>query len=112
MTSISFCETELQISKDSAITWNNLFREVCANKFIANPIILGGPNTTVEIDESMFSRFKNEVGRVLAQQWVFGAIFRETEECSMVPIANRSKETLMLIIARNILPGTTIISDK
>jgi len=65
---MSFCETELQIAKDSAITWNNLLREVCENKLIANPIILGGPNTTVEIDESIFSRRKNEVSRVLPLQ--------------------------------------------
>ena len=32
MISISFYETELQLSKDSTITWNNLLREVSANK--------------------------------------------------------------------------------
>ena len=45
---------------------------------IANPIIIGGPNTTVEIDECMFTRRKNQVGRVLPQQWVFGGLCRET----------------------------------
>ena len=78
---------------------------------IANPIIIGGPNTTVEIDESMFSRRKNQVGRVLTQQWVFGRLCRETGDCFLIPVSNRSKETLVPIIPTNILPGTTIVSD-
>ena len=100
MTSISFCQTELQISKTHTITLNSYIREICAMKLISSPIILGGPNKTVEIDESMFTRRKNQVGRILPQQWVFGRL------------PNRSKETLMPIISAHILPGTTIISDQ
>ena len=109
MTSISFCNTELKIGVNTTIKLNKYLREICAKKIIANPIILGGPNRTVEIDESMFSRRKYEVGRVMPQQWVFGALCRETGECLLVPVPDRSKKTLMPIIEANILPGTTII---
>ena len=81
-------------------------------KLIENPIKLGGPNTTVEIDESVFTRRKNGVGLVLPQQWVFGGLCRETGDYFMVPIPNRSMKTLIPIISANILPGTTIISDQ
>jgi len=69
-------------------------------------------NTTIEIDESMFTRRKNRVGRVLPQKWLFGGICRETFNCFMVAVSNRLKEILMSIISTNILPGTTIVSDQ
>ena len=81
-----------------------------------NPIVLGGiePNRTnkiVEIDESYFFRRKYNRGRYRNAQWVFGAIERGTKNCLLVPVPNRRAETLLLIIERYILPGTTIISD-
>ena len=81
-------------------------------KLIANSIILGGPNANIEIDESMFTRRKNQVGLVLPQQWVFGALYWETGECFLIPVPNRPKSTLMPIITTNILLCITIISDQ
>jgi len=41
---------------------------------------IGGVGCIVEIDESLFVRCKNNDGRILAQQWVFDVICRETNE--------------------------------
>lgn len=111
MTTIDFCKRELNISHPTVVDYNNFLREVCASTLLANPITIGGPNTTVEIDESMFSRRKNHVGRVLPQQWVFGGICRETGENFLYAVPDRSANTLIPIIQNSIRPGTTIISD-
>ena len=86
-------------------------REICAADLLANPIAIGGPNTTVEMDDSLFSRRKNHQGRQLPQQCVFGGIYRETRECFMYTVPDRSAATLLPIIQGSIRPGTTIMSD-
>ena len=112
MTSRDFCEREIEINKNTvAVDWNNFLCEVFAAELIANPIAIGGPNTTVEVDESLFARIKNHQGRNLPQQWVFGGICRETRECFMYTAPDRSAATLLPIIAQSILPGSTVMPD-
>lgn len=72
---------------------------------------IGGPGKTVEIDESKFGRRKYHRGHRVEGQWVFGGIERESGRCFLVPVEDRSAETLVGVIKEWILPGTTIISD-
>ncbi|KAL3108898.1 hypothetical protein niasHT_011448 [Heterodera trifolii] len=60
---------------------------------------------TVEIDEAIFTKRKNNVGRVLPEQWVFGGICRETKECFMVDVEDRTSATLLAIIEDRIAPA-------
>ena len=57
--SINFVEHELGINHCTTVDYNNYLRKVCAADLLQNPSIIGGPNTTVEVDESLFSRGKN-----------------------------------------------------
>ena len=91
--------------------WNNFLREICAADLLANPIAIGGPNTTVEVDDSLFTRRKNHQGRQLPPQWVFGGICRETRECFMYTVRDRRAANLLPIIQGSIRPGTAIMSD-
>ena len=45
---------EVEITKTSAIDVFQWLREVCTTKLLQNQIILGGPGTIVQIDESLF----------------------------------------------------------
>lgn len=65
----------------------------------------------VEIDESKFGKRKYNRGHHVEGQWVFGGVERTTGKFFLVPVEKRDKETLIPIIQKYILPGTTIISD-
>ena len=38
--------------------WYNFIRDVCAEYFTRNPVVIGGPGVEVEIDESKFGKKK------------------------------------------------------
>ena len=110
-TSIKWSNHELDMGPGAVVDFNNYMREVCAATLLANRPQIGGYGTTVEIDESLFSKRKNNRGRARYQQWVFGGICRETSESFLYSVPDRSEATLLPIIQDSIRPGTTIMSD-
>ena len=99
-------------STSTIAAYNKLCREICLSIVTdESSDEIGGPGKTVEIDESKFGKRKNNKGRIVDGQWIFGGICRETKQLFLVSVEKRDKATLLLIIKERIKQGTTIISD-
>ena len=60
------CEKQLDVSIATTVDWNSYMREVCVAVLTnQEKKLIGGAGKIVEIDESLFSKRKNNVGRVL-----------------------------------------------
>ena len=81
--------------------------------FINNPVVIGGEGKVVEIDETVITKRKYHRGQLRAEeQWFFRGVERgDSAKCFLVPVARRDAATLLPIIAKHVLNGTTIISD-
>lgn len=97
-----------------AITdFKNFFREVCQWHFAQHPVVIGGPGKVIEIDETVVTKRKYHRGQLRAEeQWFFGGVERgSADKCFLVPVERRNAQTLLPIIARHVLQGSTIVSD-
>ena len=86
--------------------------ETCACWLLAqHEAKIGGQGLIVEVDETSFSKRKSNMGRVLSQQWVLGGLCRETGQCFLVAVDDRSAATLLAAIADHVETGSTIYTD-
>ena len=86
-------------STETVIDWYNYCREVCADSIMNHHVKqIGGPGTTVEIDESRFGKTKFNRGRYIKGQWVLSSICCQTKACFLVLVGQRDKDTLLPII--------------
>lgn len=102
---------QLRLANSTIVNWSSFCREVVFDSMVVRKVQLGGHGHTVEIDESKFGRRKHHPGHRVDGQWVFGGYERETRNCFMIPVEDRSANTLLAIIKEWIKEGTTIISD-
>jgi len=74
--------------------------------------MLGGSGKIIEIDEAKIGKRKYHRDRVLRGQWVFGGYKRDSGRIFIVPVKDRTVETLLHEIRNRIAPGSIIYSDS
>ena len=75
-------------------------------------IEIGGPGTTVEIDETVLSKRKYNTGRHFEQIWCIGGICEETKEVFYKLSTRRTAAVLHAVINNRVRPSTRIITDE
>ncbi|KAF1746225.1 hypothetical protein GCK72_022678 [Caenorhabditis remanei] len=109
---------DLKMDKNTIVKLQEWFRQMTKQWFYREGsrdpnMKLGGRNKIVEIDETLMYRAKYNRGKMLTrrQVWVFGMIERGTSKVIMFRVPKRDSATLLPIIHKYVLPGTTIVSD-
>lgn len=102
----------------TTVTWYGYLRAVCSDHFANNPVKIGGSGHIVQIGEfeSMASRKRKNVyddeDCVASERWVFAGLDMTTNLGFVVFAPDRTLSTLLPLIEKFILPGTTIHSNE
>lgn len=88
------------------------FRQLIYNTIDEDDTIIGGPGIIVQIDESKLGKRKYHRGHRVNGVWVIGGVEKTDErKAFIIPVANRSADTLLSIISLHVKPGSIIYTD-
>ena len=105
---------EFSLSRPTIVDWFRYCRELCVFYFENSSMVIGGPGNTVEIDETLAIKRKNNQGRILSAGWLFGGIERRNDgqfNCFIRMVYDRSEAHLTHLVRKHVAPGTHIITD-
>lgn len=102
------------ISHPTIVKWYGKFRRICRDYFRRHPILLGGPNVSVEADETYMSRKHGRRGRRVRRhsKWVFSIVERGSGFTYSTIVRRRNAATLLRIILQHVRAGTEIFTDE
>lgn len=103
----------MNMRKQTVLQQFRFFRDICSWKLVQTPelFLLGGPGHVVQIDESVVTRRKFNVGRRVPPRWVVGMYDTTLGRGCIVYVTNRSATTLTDLIVEHVAPGSTIWTD-
>lgn len=100
------------LPRDTIVQMYRYIRDICSWKLLQDDIHkLGEPGHVVQIDESVFTRRKYNVGRVVDCKWVIGIYDVQDKRGYLQLIEHRDAKTLLDVITEHVLPGTEIWTD-
>ncbi|XP_045121432.1 uncharacterized protein LOC123510360 isoform X2 [Portunus trituberculatus] len=105
------CEDLTGVNKNTVGQWYQYFRDVCSHHLIQNPIMIGGENLIIELDESVVTRRRDRTGHGTPERLVFGGFCPSTQEGFLVFVPNKEAATLLPIIQQYVRPGSIIHTD-
>jgi len=87
--------------------------ERCVFQVVAcdHPYKIGGPELSVEIDESVISKRKYHRGRMVPERWIFDGYCCTSGRGFLELVPDRSAEKLLPLVQKYIHPGSLILSD-
>ncbi|XP_065214072.1 uncharacterized protein LOC135841166 [Planococcus citri] len=112
---------------NSIVQWQQYARDICSTQLLKiwnSGFQLGGPGKVVEIDEALFVKRKYNRGRLPKTwmsvddedaadlRWIFGIYDRTLKIGVLEFVEKRDTATLLPLIQKYVMPGTTIMSDQ
>jgi hypothetical protein len=88
------------------------YKDVCSNWLLKNQIQIGREGVTVELDESVVAQRKYIHSQLIKEKWVFGAYAPTSGGVFLELVTDRSASTLLPLVRKYVLPGSTIITEK
>jgi hypothetical protein len=92
-------QQEHEFGSATITEWAKLCRDVILDYVLGSSQKIGGPNKTIEIDDSKFGLRKYNRGHKVKGQWVFGSVEHEAGKTFLVPVTDRTADTLMSVIS-------------
>ena len=106
-TTVTDAHNKLGISETTITNYYQTLRDICNAEEM-----IGGPDDIVEIDETMLSHAKYNVGRFPEQVWIVGGISRNTGDCFAEVVPDRKADTLIPLIRKRVKKQTTIFTES
>jgi hypothetical protein len=104
-------ENELNLRDHTVADWGVFYKETMLEFLEDGSKKIDGPNKIVQIDDSKIGRPKYNRRQPLQDQWVFGGVERGSGRTFLVPLRDRTADTLTALIRVWFEPGTSAITD-
>jgi len=105
---------DVKVSREAVVVWAAFARQVMAERVGEMSQRIGGEGCVVEIDETLITHRKYNVGRIVKQQWLFGGVVRgrSPPEFFVELVPDRKRETLVEVLKRRVDQDSIVIHDE